>query len=239
MRNTVGLVMIVKNERDVILRCLASMRPLIDYVLIVDTGSSDDTILRIRAYLEAEDLPGEVIERPWRNFAANRSEALEALRQVEMVDYGITIDADETLAIDPGFDVEQFKAGLSADLYAFEVHNSQTIYRRPMLFSNRKAFVYKAVLHEFLEAPAGSTRALGEGLHVVVSQDGARSQNPNKYAEDADLTRRVNMIMRTDYMPSAKVCHLWERASYRSLKMMRIHLKSLHTYFKKWGYRLK
>ncbi len=59
------------------------------------------------------------------------------------------------------------------------------------------------------------------------------------YAEDADLTRRVNMIMRTDYVPTAKVCHLWERASYRSLKMMRIHLKSLHTYFKKWGCRLK
>ena len=40
---TIGLCMIVKNEAHVILRCLDSVRPLVDYVLIEDTGSTDGT----------------------------------------------------------------------------------------------------------------------------------------------------------------------------------------------------
>ena len=35
--------MIVKDESKVIKRCLDSVKPLIDYWVIVDTGSKDDT----------------------------------------------------------------------------------------------------------------------------------------------------------------------------------------------------
>jgi glycosyltransferase involved in cell wall biosynthesis len=41
---TISLCMIVKNESHVIERCLNSVKPLLDYVLIVDTGSTDNTI---------------------------------------------------------------------------------------------------------------------------------------------------------------------------------------------------
>jgi len=41
---TIALCMIVKNESHVIERCIKSVRPLIDYVFIVDTGSTDNTI---------------------------------------------------------------------------------------------------------------------------------------------------------------------------------------------------
>jgi hypothetical protein len=37
---TIGLCMIVKDEAHVILKCLESVRPLVDYVLVVDTGST-------------------------------------------------------------------------------------------------------------------------------------------------------------------------------------------------------
>src|SRR5215217_2805571 len=98
---TIGLVMIVKNEAHVIERCLSSVRPILDYVLIVDTGSTDATREVIAAFLAREKLPGQVIDRPWINFAHNRSEALDALRDVSGIDYGFTIDADETLGFDP------------------------------------------------------------------------------------------------------------------------------------------
>ncbi len=45
---TIGLCMIVKDEAAVIERCLDSVRPLIDYVLIEDTGSTDRTQKIIR-----------------------------------------------------------------------------------------------------------------------------------------------------------------------------------------------
>ncbi len=40
---TIGLCMIVKNEAHVITRCLDSVCPLVDHVLIEDTGSTDAT----------------------------------------------------------------------------------------------------------------------------------------------------------------------------------------------------
>lgn len=187
---SIGLVMIVKNEAHVIGRCLASVRPLLDSVVIADTGSSDATREVIRDFIAREGLAGEVVEHPWRNFAHNRSEALAALRAHASIDYGFTIDADETLVLDDDVDVAAFKAGLTEDLYNIEVWNNDVRYMRPALFSNRKPFRYKAVLHEYLEAPPGASRGTAKGLHILVSHDGARSQNPNKYADDARLLER-------------------------------------------------
>ena len=48
---TINLCMIVKDEAHVIERCFDSVRPLIDEILIVDTGSTDDTVSVINNYL--------------------------------------------------------------------------------------------------------------------------------------------------------------------------------------------
>lgn len=55
--------MIVKDESAVIERSLRSVRGLIDYWVICDTGSTDGTQALIRAALEG--IPGELHEREW------------------------------------------------------------------------------------------------------------------------------------------------------------------------------
>lgn len=184
---TIGLTMIVKNEAGVIRRCLDSLRPLLDYVLIYDTGSSDGTEDVIRGWLRDAGVPGDVRSAPWKNFAFNRTQALEGLRGVEGIDYAITIDADEFMVLEEGFDAEQFKAGLSADLYDIAVHSGSTRFTRAQLFSNRLPFCYKAILHEYLEVPPGASRQSATGLHTHVTHDGARSKNPRKFLDDADV----------------------------------------------------
>ncbi|CAG7650208.1 hypothetical protein PAECIP111802_04665 [Paenibacillus allorhizosphaerae] len=49
---TVSLCMIVKNEEDVIARCLDSVAGLVDEINIVDTGSDDRTKEIVSAYTD-------------------------------------------------------------------------------------------------------------------------------------------------------------------------------------------
>src|SRR6266576_400315 len=91
---TIGLCMIVKNEAHVIKRCFDSVLPLLDYILIVDTGSTDGTQEIIRNYLREKKIQGKVIEEPWRDFAYNRTFALEQLKKRKEIDYSLMIDAD-------------------------------------------------------------------------------------------------------------------------------------------------
>jgi len=191
MAKTVGLVMIVKNEAKIIVRCLKSARPVTDYVLVVDTGSSDGTPEIIEAYLRSEGLAGKVVSRPWVNFAHNRSEALKLLREITNVDYGLTIDADETFELDVGLDIAAFKEALRSDVYDLEVRLGGIAYGRPALFSNRLPFEYKAVLHEYLELPDGATHAAASELRVICTSDGARSRNPDKFKDDAEVLQRA------------------------------------------------
>ena len=60
--------MIVKNESKIIERLFDSVRPFIDSYCICDTGSTDDTIEKIRAYGELHKIPGKIMEEPFRDF---------------------------------------------------------------------------------------------------------------------------------------------------------------------------
>ena len=49
---TVSLCMIVKNEEDVLARCLDSVHDLVDEINIVDTGSDDKTVEIAKRYTD-------------------------------------------------------------------------------------------------------------------------------------------------------------------------------------------
>lgn len=56
------------------------------------------------------------------------------------------------------------------------------------------------------------------------------------YAEDIDLTRRMHREYQTLYYPDATITHLYGAASYKSLKMLMVHIVSVVKYFNKWGW---
>ena len=182
---TITLCMIVKDEARVIERCLASVLPLIDNWVIVDTGSTDGTQEKIRKFFENVGIPGKMYERPWKNFGHNRSEALE-LASTEG-DYAYMIDADEVLVFDPGFDPDQFKASLNADLYNIFAEYGGTKYHRPQMTSNKKKFYYRGILHEYVDCHDEiQTRDFARGFKNTPIQDGNRSSQEGKYERDAE-----------------------------------------------------
>lgn len=84
-----ALVMIVRNEARCIERCLASARPWVDEMVVLDTGSTDDTPRRAAA------AGARVSHATWTDdFAAARNAAL-ALTDA---DWRLVLDADEWLA---------------------------------------------------------------------------------------------------------------------------------------------
>jgi glycosyltransferase involved in cell wall biosynthesis len=174
---TVCLNMIVKNEAPVIRRCLDSVRPLIDHWVIVDTGSTDGTQEIIRDHMK--DVPGELFERPWRNFAHNRTEALDLARGRS--DYIFVIDADEQAEVPPGWQMP----ALTADSYLCTVHYGATAYARKQLVRSALPWRYESVVHEYITCDVPATEATLPGYHTLVSHDGARSRDPNTYRRDA------------------------------------------------------
>jgi tetratricopeptide (TPR) repeat protein len=183
--------MIVKDEAGLICRCLDSVRPLIDYVLVQDTGSTDDTQDIIRCWLKRHGVLGKVVEEPWRDFGHNRSLALAELRQRNGIDYALIIDADDAIVYDPGFDPDTFKAGLTADLYHIAIRHGPLYHRRAQLCSNRLAFHFRGVIHEFIEGPPGYSTGTVTGFYIQASTEGARSADPDKYHKDAAILEQA------------------------------------------------
>jgi len=56
------------------------------------------------------------------------------------------------------------------------------------------------------------------------------------YPEVIDLTRRMAESYRTTYFPAVHVIHDHARESYKSYRMLWIHLENLIRYFNKWGW---
>lgn len=144
---TVSLCMIVKDEEEMLPRCLAAAAPAVDEIIVVDTGSSDRTIEI------ATSFGARVIERPWTgDFSAARNVALDAATS----DWLLVLDADEVLVSD---DVTQLRALLGHTwreaFYISEINytgdlddGTSTTHTTLRLFRARPEHRYSGRLHE-------------------------------------------------------------------------------------------
>lgn len=178
--------MIVRNEAPVIERCIASIRPWISAWAIVDTGSTDGTQDKIRELLA--DLPGELIERPWQDFATNRNQALELARQYG--EYALIHDADQILEGAPG---AEFPDRLEGPGYyiRLQLTGHEFEYSGARILRLDQPWRWKGVLHEYPALDPQPILPLLPGLCAIGYPGGARSRRPqrDKYLDDVAVLR--------------------------------------------------
>ncbi|KIL47068.1 glycosyltransferase [Jeotgalibacillus campisalis] len=152
---SVTLCMIVKNEASRIKKCLKSASLLADEIIIVDTGSTDETIAICKSF------NAQIHSFEWtQDFAAARNYALSFCTR----DWILWLDGDEELG---SCDKENFLQHLGttqASMLSLPVYNyagqshsidsdNVHIYYQPRLFKNNAGITFKNRIHETLQLP--------------------------------------------------------------------------------------
>lgn len=141
-----NLVMIVKNEERSLRRCLKAAKPLVDQIIIADTGSTDRTAEIART------MGAVVMDFPWVNdFSAARNFALDHSDG----DWNLVLDADEYLRPCSRRDLEKilkkregiWLGGITRyDSYEDEAGISQSTSVLPRLLP--RGIRYEGIIHE-------------------------------------------------------------------------------------------
>lgn len=148
---TISLCMIVRDEEDVLGRCLASVRELVDEIIVVDTGSVDRT-REIAAQFGAR-----IFEFPWiDDFAAARNASFAQASG----DYCLWLDADDLLLPADRQKFARLKASLGPEVDAvmlpyntgFDAQGNVTFsYYRERIVKNRAGMLWQGAVHEVID----------------------------------------------------------------------------------------
>jgi len=140
--------MIVKNESRIINRCLTAAQKVIDYVSIVDTGSTDNTRELIKEWCEDKGIPHVVHEEEFKNFSHNRTHSYRAAKEAfPDTSYFLLLDADMVLVVKPDFR----KSSLNQDAYMLEQYSNAVRYWNVRLIGNKNIDEWNCigVTHEY------------------------------------------------------------------------------------------
>ncbi len=146
---TVSVCMIVKNEQKVLQRCLESLKGLYEELIIVDTGSTDNTKNIASAYTN------KIYDFVWiDDFSAARNFAFSLCSQ----QYIYTVDADEVLDETNRNKFLLLKQNILPEIEIVQMYyvnskNENSVYNfqkelRPKLFKRLREFVWIDPIHE-------------------------------------------------------------------------------------------
>ncbi|HBW38560.1 glycosyltransferase family 2 protein [Desulfosporosinus sp. BICA1-9] len=162
MNERISLTMIVRNESVYLADCLESVKSEVDEIVIVDTGSTDDTISIARRYTP------NVYSFPWNNdFSAARNFAIEHASG----DWILALDADEEIQfqgpkslhalLDREKDKEAFLLPLLNPVSdSTGEYNTFYVLR---LFRNNGGYQYVGMIHEQVSLPDQQKVGLAKG----------------------------------------------------------------------------
>lgn len=188
---TLSLCMIAKNEELFLEDCLASVRDVVDEIILVDTGSTDRTVEI------AERFGAKVFHFPWNgDFAAARNESLAHATG----DWILVLDADETIPAESHAELKKVLRNRENAGYSLIIENllgkdgekSQMalIFR---LFQNRPEIRFEGIIHEQAMPAAKRTGLPVQNARVRILHRGYLDQyltQRDKYQRNLDMLLR-------------------------------------------------
>lgn len=185
---TISLCMIVKNEEEVIGRCLDSVLGLVDEINIIDTGSTDKTKEIVKKYTN------RIFDFPWiDDFAAARNFSFQQATKT----YILWLDADDVITEENRAKFKLLKESLlqSTDAVSMDYElsfdsegNLTSHLRRHRLVKRENKFLWIGAVHEYLAVSGDVFVSEVAVTHSPLSHDSERNLRIYKKMVDSGET---------------------------------------------------
>lgn len=159
-KSLICLLMMVKNEEKRITVSFDSVKDFVDTFIILDTGSTDNTIPIMKEYCKNNNITLHLKEEPFVNFEVSRNVSLDFADEVidkNKPKYLILLDCNDELK--NGEILYKFVSEYKGPCHGFHLKqnwwngsNSDTYYNMRFVKSHNQ-WRYKGVVHEYMMCP--------------------------------------------------------------------------------------
>lgn len=191
----ISLCMIVKDEEDVICRCINCVKDIVDEIIVVDTGSKDSTIEKVRSF------NAKVYYFDWiEDFSKARNYAFSKASK----DYILWLDADDIIEFKDQEKLKLLKENLDENIdvvsmnYILSSDNSgNPLYslRRNRLVKRSKDFKWIGFIHEYLDVRGN---ILDSDINIVHKKEKEYS-NRNLKIYEKQISKGIKLSTRDIY----------------------------------------
>lgn len=195
---TFALCMIVKNEEQVIARCLESVKGVFDEIIITDTGSVDSTKDISSFYTD------KIYDFAWcDDFAAARNFSFSKATS----DYIMWLDADDVLSEKDRDSLIKLKSSLSPETNVVMMKyvtgfdssgNASFVYYRERLIKRLSGLMWSGFVHEVI-TPRGRVEYSNIEIHHKLAGISGKDPTRNLRLYEANIAKGAKLSSRETY----------------------------------------